>query len=388
MQVKFMISGNEARIQNVQTEWENWYKSHAGEVIPDTILQIVHTHGQYSCISEWQKSAVAGGAVCFISGGPEGDKDELMKLIGHWPERWHVLADPVVGENARPGLRARFGRFLKTVARLRSGDEVPWSMLYPSQEAENLVAFYLWCLGMPPLNIRTDGNELPYVKEVADLAADELNKLDTTGQTWAKCLSLLNGATKLNPDDCQLLVDVLRPFITNQEDMNFLKCDLYGAANSLFHTRFRSMLSSLKYHLGQQESGDYAPPPPEDLNCLRQLLQEAKGITGRVVDEYSPAMLVEKEPLLRLPSELRAAIWESVHGQYLQLNFIQPKHQKLSDHLNQIESSTNKLFRLWARETRLKTVQDLIDKLSEQVNNLDGELKGNPPLLPKYIIMP
>lgn len=222
MQIEIIIQDvprDDTRIQNVQDDWAEWSADHKEEIVTGAHFLVVHPDLQYRSIDTWLEVADAGGGVCFISGGPGGVKEALTEKLESksrsWPERWRVLTD-AVSTNAPHGLRRRFSSLLQSVARKAPGDEIPWTMLYPSETFENLVAFYLWCLAAPSLSKIKNGEIPPQIYDVAALAADEFDRAQVADEKKAELRMWTPYGEELDSDACQEVVRILRPVVSTR----------------------------------------------------------------------------------------------------------------------------------------------------------------------------
>lgn len=136
------FEGCEDRITNVRRNWTSCVSS--------ARFHIVHTGDLIGTkqVEDWQRVAQEGGAVCYISGYPDGVSAQINSALlannqtAH--ERWHVFQTPVPNGEVDESLRIRIEDFLVTVCQLEPYAPIPWDKVYPIKFDENLLAAYIW----------------------------------------------------------------------------------------------------------------------------------------------------------------------------------------------------------------------------------------------------
>ena len=125
------------------------------------------------------------------------------------------------------------------------------------------------------------------------------------------------------------------------------------------------------------------PTPPVIVNAA-DWLEEATRVADNIIEDYSPARLIEGGPLSSLPDDLQRVIKEAVHKAYLDLGFIQALADEVTSAIAELRNARECLVKTWEPATDATMRYSTLDRLEEAAIRLKRSFDA----LPDGVILP
>ena len=125
-------------------------------------------------------------------------------------------------------------------------------------------------------------------------------------------------------------------------------------------------------------------PLPSPLEGITGRIKEARELLAALVDGYSPAQLVDREPLRVLPDDIKKIIQDAIHRAYLDLRIIQPLASELEAAIKQLEKVVEKVVTAWANAAAREMRARVLEELEVAAERLRRALEA----LPRGVVLP